>query len=276
MMGVIEAAASQELRLRGFDVATDSRVGSGITKPFVFDWVKTAPGQARVVAPDVTVVFLGAGDIYPLRRRGRMVDCCGSQWVAAWSERAAKMIRAWRDDSGRSGARVYWLTLPTPRDRGLAKVFAIVNRGIRRAVALAGERAAVIDFVPVFTPGGRYRRTMVSEGKRRVVRQDDGVHLAPEGARIAAVTIADALAADGLPPPRPPASPAQSGSSGTAGSWSRPTSTARVMAPDPKRSRMSSSVASSALAGRPTSGSESWIAPSFSRLLSVTPMSVIP
>jgi hypothetical protein len=207
MMAVIEAATSQELRLRGVDVNTDSRVGSGITKPFVFDWVTTAPGQARVVAPDVTVVFLGAGDIYPLRRRGRMVGCCGAQWAAAWSERAAKMIRAWRDDTGRPGARVYWLTLPTPRDRGLAKVHGIINRAIRRAVALAGERAATIDLVPVFTPGRRYRRTMVWAGKRRVVRQADGVHLAPEGARIAAATIADALAADGFPPPAPPVSP---------------------------------------------------------------------
>jgi hypothetical protein len=207
MMAVIEAATSQELRLRGVDVNTDSRVGSGITKPFVFDWVTTAPGQARVVAPDVTVVFLGAGDIYPLRRRGRMVGCCGAQWAAAWSERAAKMIRAWRDDTGRPGARVYWLTLPTPRDRGLAKVHGIINRAIRRAVALAGERAATIDLVPVFTPGRRYRRTMVWAGKRRVVRQADGVHLAPEGARIAAATIADALAADGFPPPGPPISP---------------------------------------------------------------------
>jgi hypothetical protein len=198
MMGVIESAASQELRSLGAEVETDSRVGSGISKPFIFDWVTTAPGQARVVAPDVTVAFLGAGDIYPLRRHGRMVPCCGPQWVTAWSERAAKMIRAWRDGTGRPGARVYWLTIPTPRDRGLAKVFAVINRAIRRAVAAAGERAEVIDLVPVFTPGGRYRKTMVVGGRRVVVRERDGVHIGGDGTRVAADVIARALAADGV------------------------------------------------------------------------------
>lgn len=197
MMSVIETAVADRMRSAGADVATDSRVGSGITKPFVLDWVAAAPAQARLFAPTATVVFLGAGDIYPLVRRGHRVRCCGRAWVAAWAERAHKMIRAWRDRTARAPGRVYWLTLPTPRDRGLARVHAAVNRAIRRAVRRAGSRAAVVDLVPLITPGRRYRRTVVWNGTRIAVRERDGVHLSPQGAEVAAAAIEAALARDG-------------------------------------------------------------------------------
>ena len=199
MMQVIENQVADALRPGGWEVSLDSRVGSGITKPFVFDWVTKAPAQARLVAPNATVVFLGAGDVYALRRRGRRVRCCGEPWVAAWAERARKMIRSWRDLTPRAPGRVYWLTLPTPRDPGLAKVHGVINRAIRRAVRLAGAHASIVDLVPVFSPGRRFRRTMVWQDRRVTVRESDGVHLAPDGARIAATVIAEALARDAVP-----------------------------------------------------------------------------
>jgi hypothetical protein len=194
MMAVIEVPVADALRGLGADVVMDSRVGSGITKPFVFDWVATAPAQARLVGPDATVVFLGAGDIYDLRRHGRRARCCGKRWVAAWADRARKMIRSWRDVTPRAPGRVYWLTLPVPRDRGLAKVFAVINRAIRRAVRLAGRRAATIDLTRLVTPGDRR------------LRERDGVHLSAAGAALAGVAIAKRLTRDAvLSPPAVPA-----------------------------------------------------------------------
>ena len=48
-------------------------------------------------------------------------------------------------------------------------------------------------FVPVFAPGWQYRRRMLWNGKRVVVRQLDGVHLGHEGVKIATDLAVDAL-----------------------------------------------------------------------------------
>ena len=195
MMSVLERDLRRELRSQGAVVQMDSRLGSGITKPFLFDWLAYAERQAAVLAPPVTIVFLGAGDVYPIRAGRREVPCCGPAWVAAYSRRAGRMLRSWlRGGSG----RVYWLTLPTPRDATLARVQRAIDRAVSRAVARAGPGARRIDLVPVFTPGRRFRRHMVVDGRREVVRLLDGVHLAPAGARLAARRIRAVLERDGL------------------------------------------------------------------------------
>ena len=70
-------------------------------------------------------------------------------WVEGYARRAQAADRA-------STGRTIWLTLPAPRDRGLARVFRGVNRAIVRATREQGAR--LLDLVPVFTPGWRYRR----------------------------------------------------------------------------------------------------------------------
>jgi hypothetical protein len=195
MMQVIEHAVARELGAHGAGVVLDSRVGSGISKPFLFDWVAYARRQALLLRPRVTVVFLGAGDIYDLRVGGRPVRCCGPRWEAAYSRRVLRMLRSYQ----RGGdSRVYWLNLPTPRDRRLAAIHRIVDRAVARAVRRAGDGARVIDVVSLFTPGRRFRRAMRWEGRRQVVRMADGVHLSAAGARIAARHIRAVLQRDRL------------------------------------------------------------------------------
>lgn len=194
MMLVLERALAPELRAVGAEVRTDSRVGSGITKPFVFGWGALAQRQALEVRPAVTIVFLGAGDVYPLGR----VRCCGSRWVAAYARKAEAMIRSWlRGGSG----RVYWLTVPTPGDPRLAVINERIDGAVARAVAAAGSGAAVLDLVPLLTPGRRYRRRMPWAGRTEVVRQLDHVHLSRAGSGIAAGHIRSVLQRDGVLPP---------------------------------------------------------------------------
>jgi hypothetical protein len=192
MMYVIERELSLELEAAGAsEVRLDSRVGSGITKPFVFGWVSYAAEQAMRFSPSVTIAFLGAGDTYALGR----VRCCGPAWVEAYARRAERMIRAWQRGGS---ARVYWLGIPTPGDPRLAQIHRAVDRAVARAVWRVGAGAAVIDLAPFITPGERFRRTMVWQGRRVVVRARDGVHLTHTGAGIAAGHIRAVLQRDGV------------------------------------------------------------------------------
>jgi lysophospholipase L1-like esterase len=185
-------------RLAGRPAATvrsDARIGTGVSNLSELDWIRIAGAQARDFKPDVTVMFLGANDGFPMTTAsGRRLECCGGGWVGEYARRVASMMRTYVR-GGRS--LVYWLTLPAPRRGDFARVYRAVNVAISRAAGRVGDGARVIDLVPVFTPGGLFRKTITFRGRTVSARQDDGIHLSAAGAAVAATLVIDRLRADG-------------------------------------------------------------------------------
>jgi lysophospholipase L1-like esterase len=195
MIQIIDGILAQRLeRRRGTRVRSDARISTGLSKPFMLDWVKRAKEQARSLHPDVTVMFIGANDGFPMKTRGgTRAACCAEAWTAEYARRVESMMRSY-ERGGRS--LVYWMTLPTPRRNDFARVYRSVNRAIKRAARRAGRGARVIDLVKVFTPGGRFRQRIRFRGKTVNARQADGVHLSVAGAAVAATLLVDRLRAD--------------------------------------------------------------------------------
>jgi uncharacterized protein len=54
----------------------------------------------------------------------------------------------------------------------------------------------VLDMSALFTPGFRYRDAMEVDGRRRLVREADGIHLNGAGAEVAADAVMTALGRD--------------------------------------------------------------------------------
>ena len=167
----------------GGRVSSEPRISTGISKPSMLDWPAHAHSQASGVRPDVTVVFLGANDGFPMGD----APCCGDAWVEEYARRARGMMETYaRDDRG----RVYWLALPAPRGGFFRTTFPAVNAALRRAAAAAGaDDVRLIRLDRYFTPGGRYRDAMRIGGRTVRVRQGDGVHLSTAGASAAAQLI---------------------------------------------------------------------------------------
>ena len=178
MMYVMQQPLARRLRHLGHEAIVDGRFGTGITKPDILHWPRHAVAQMAELRPDVTVVFIGANDGWPIAG----VKCCSARWRELYIERVRRMMVTY----GRS----LWLTLPAPDDRPLGRNFRAVNRALREAVV---GHAELLDLVPVFTPGWRYRRRMWWQGERVVVRQIDGVHLGHAGVKIASDLVVDAL-----------------------------------------------------------------------------------
>jgi hypothetical protein len=191
MIQIIDGDLQQRLSGDHVDVRAESHVSTGISKPFMLDWVRHARAQARTVRPDVTVMFLGANDGYPIGK----APCCAGAWIAAYAERASAMMRAY----ARGGrGRVYWLLLPAPRASAFARVFRAVDAALRDAARAHPDSVRLIDLGATFTPDGRFHRTIRRNGRSVVVRQGDGVHLNVAGASIAATLIIRALRRDGV------------------------------------------------------------------------------
>jgi lysophospholipase L1-like esterase len=189
----LDADLARQLAGAGVRTDRDPHIGTGISKSDLLDWGALSVRQARA-RPDAVVVFIGANEGFPLPGpRGRPLECCGADWAAAYATRVRTMMNTYR----RAGAsRVYWLTLPLPRDRDRQAIARAVNAAIAVAAEPYRAQVRVIDLAGVFTPGGRYRVSMPVGGHDAVVRKPDGIHLSPEGAQLAADLVERDLRAD--------------------------------------------------------------------------------
>jgi hypothetical protein len=177
-------------RLPNSRVISEAHISTGISHAFGLNWERHAAAQARNDHPDVTVVWIGPNEGFPIAG----VHCCGPAWVKRYAGRVRAMMRSYRR-GGR--ASVYWLTLPIPRSPELARVLRAVNRAILRAARGAGSGVHVIDMRRVFTPHDRFQERACYRGRCFAARQPDGVHLSTAGARVAADIIVRRLRADG-------------------------------------------------------------------------------
>jgi hypothetical protein len=194
MIQIIDGFLKQ--RLPSTSVHSDARISTGLSKPFMLNWPLHARAQARQLRPDVTVVFIGANDGFPLRSRsGARVDCCGKGWIDAYARKASGMMSTY---ARRGAGSVYWATLPAPRSAGFRRVYRAVNAALRDAAHRHPGEVHLVRLAKVFTPGFQFRQYLRWHGRLVSVRQGDGIHLNVTGASIAASLIIRTMRRDGV------------------------------------------------------------------------------
>jgi lysophospholipase L1-like esterase len=185
---------AQTLTPQGVHVIRDPHIGTGISKSIIVDWGRLSVSQVSQDHPSAVVVFIGANEGFPMPGPGgRSVNCCGPEWAAIYATRVRRMMDTYRQNGA---ARVYWLTLPTPRETARAKIAQVVNAAIEVAAEPYRAEVRVIDTVPTFTPGNRYRDAITISGQPTIVRQADGIHLNDAGSSLAAKLVLAAVDQD--------------------------------------------------------------------------------
>src|SRR4051794_33705608 len=160
-------------------VVRDPHLGTGISKSLLVDWAKLSAAQVKKFKPDAIVVFIGANEGFPMKGAdGQDVNCCGVDYAAIYASRVRQMMNTYRQAGA---ARVYWLTLPTPRDPARQKIARTVNAAIAVGAEPWRSQVRVFDTVPIFTPGAKYRDAMDVGGTEKIVRESDGIHLNQTG-----------------------------------------------------------------------------------------------
>jgi lysophospholipase L1-like esterase len=171
------------------EVTREPHIGTGISKTALVDWGKLSARQTAAQKPDAVVVFIGANEGFPMKGR----NCCDAAWAAEYANRARLMMNTYR----RNGAtRVYWLTLPAPRDPRRKPIARAVNAAIAVAAQPYRAQVRVLDMERIFTPEGRYADAIDVGGERRLVREADGIHLNEAGSELAADEVMRALGED--------------------------------------------------------------------------------
>jgi len=181
-------------RYAGSDVAVEREphVGTGISKSDLVDWTELSAKQVRKRDPEAVVVFIGANEGFPMPAPGGggQASCCGDDWQAAFAARVGRMVETYLQGGD---PHVYWLTVPAPRDPARQEIADAVNAAVRAAAERVGEGVTVIDLDEVFTPDGNYTAAIDIDGRERIVREQDGIHLNAAGAAVAADVVQDAI-----------------------------------------------------------------------------------
>lgn len=165
-------------------VVRDPHLGTGISQSQIVDWAKLSVAQVKKDKPSAVVVFIGANEGFPMQGPdGRQVKCCGVDYAAIYASRVRQMMNTYRQAGA---ARVYWMTLPTPRDPDRQKISKTVNAAIGVAAEPWRSQVRVLDTVAIFTPGEKYRDAMSVGGSEKIVRESDGIHLNETGSSLLA------------------------------------------------------------------------------------------
>ncbi len=190
----LDVQLARNLADDGVVTTRDVRLGTGISKTDLVDWGLLSGKQVKDRTPDAVIMFMGANEGFPFPAPGGAdVACCSAEWAATYATRARSMMDAYRRDGD---ARVYWLTLPLPREPNRQKTARAVNAAIAVAAQPYRSQVRVLDMTDVFTPGGRYRAAMPVNGRETLVREPDGIHLNEAGARVALDIVLERLRAD--------------------------------------------------------------------------------
>ncbi len=190
----LDVQLARRLADDGVQTVRDVRLGTGISKTDIIDWGVLSTQQAKDRKPDAVVMFMGANEGFPFPGAGgASIQCCGPDWAVVYATRARRMMDSYR----RAGAaRVYWLTLPFPRDKQAQAIARTVNAAIEVAAQPLRSQVRVLDMATVFTPDGRYRAAQDVGGRQTIVRRPDGVHLNEAGSKIAMEIVLARLRAD--------------------------------------------------------------------------------
>ena len=189
----LDVHVARKLAGRGVRVLRDPHIGTGVSKSGFVDWGKLSARQVRKHRPEAIVVFIGANEGFALPAPGGKVECCGPIWAAEYANRVRRMMNTYRQ---RGGARVYWLNLPLPRDRGRQEAARAVNAALDVASVPFRSHVRVLDMEQTFTPDRRYRGSMQVDGRDRSVREPDGIHLNGTGAELASREVLAAIRRD--------------------------------------------------------------------------------
>jgi hypothetical protein len=190
----LDLEVARRLAGRGVRVLRDPHLGTGISKTDLVDWGRLSVTQTSADHPDAVIVFIGANEGWPMPGpTGAQVQCCGADWAAIYANRTRQLMNTYRQGGA---ARVYWLTVPTPQEAARIQIERVVNAAINVAAQPWRDQVSVIDTVPIFTPGEKYRAAMPIAGQQTIVRESDGIHLNLAGSGLLAGIVLAQLSSD--------------------------------------------------------------------------------
>ena len=178
--------------LDGVDVVKFSEVSTGLSR---YDYVDIQAKSTRQLAEqpvDVAIVLFGTNDAQAIVIDGQIHPFGSDGWKAAYAQRVDNLVALMRS----RGAEVYWVGLPRMKSSGFDGRMTIINDVVEARMIALG--VPYFDTVTLTSnEAGGYEAYLSDEdGRRRLMRAGDGIHMSMSGYLRMADPVADRLKAD--------------------------------------------------------------------------------
>ena len=196
--------------LRGVDgvtVTKFSEVSTGLSRYDYVDIQAKTTRQLDETPLDVAVILFGTNDAQGISIDGQVHDFGTPGWKAAYARRVDDLVALLR---GR-GVAVYWVGLPRMKKASFDGRMTIVNDVVEARMEALG--VPYIGTTALTSNGeGEYEAYLSgADGRRQLMRANDGIHMSMAGYLRMSAPVADRLKRDaGITPAAPttPAAPA--------------------------------------------------------------------
>lgn len=179
-----ELERAMEERYADLSVHRLGKLGTGLVRDDVFDWPAEISRLMEAHRPQLVVAQFGGNDAQPMLVDGARVAVGTPAWDAAYTQRLQDLTRQIQGD----GALPVFVGMPVMRDPGFTGRIERLNGVTERAVQEVGGRY-ISTWDLAANPDGSYRVQVDVDGRRSLMRLEDGIHFSRPGAKYMATEL---------------------------------------------------------------------------------------
>lgn len=169
---------------RRWDITTDAKPGSGLSRPEVIDWPKRI-GSRLPSDAEIVVLGFGGNDAQGMLSGGDQLNLAEPEWEAEYQARIAQVL----DVADRPGRTIVWVGMPVATAKNIEKGRPAMTRAARAELAKR-PGTLFLDTAATLSGGdGEYKDFLTIGGEPKRVRAADGYHLSPAGATLLGRTL---------------------------------------------------------------------------------------
>lgn len=154
------------------------KLATGLVRPDYFDWPKKARELVHSFKPDLVIAQFGGNDVQGISR-GRQAPL--SFGTPEWDEEFGARVMNLIELAQSHGARMVIMDMPMMQSPKFSKNIQHVNEIMAERARHAGS-----GFLSIWDlsadPSGGYTNSIELDGKKRLLRESDGVHFTRDGA----------------------------------------------------------------------------------------------
>jgi hypothetical protein len=182
-----------ERRLEDYDDVTVDRFGlhsTGIARPDYFDWSEKLAELMGEFNPDLVIAYWGDNDCQGLStKEGEFLAHFGTdEWDVEYGRRIESIVK----QVSAAGSNMVILGMPIMRSKSFSKRIERLNGVVEQATEAAGGY-----YLPTWDmcadADGNYMASVEFQGKTRIIRASDGIHLSTHGSAYVAYQICKEL-----------------------------------------------------------------------------------
>jgi hypothetical protein len=174
--GVGEILEKELLNYEDLTVKRVGKVSSGLSRPDYFNWPFEVNSLVQQYKPNIVVIMIGSNDAQSITTLdGALIANYGS---GNWNEEYSKRVSDFLNIFGENNITVFWIGLPIMRDKN----YSTKMQNLNSIYAAEVKKYENYYFLPtadlLADANGNYTAYLTDEnGKYRLARQSDGIHL---------------------------------------------------------------------------------------------------